>query len=353
MIVEAALLSFVATILFVFILRPVAKELGLVDVPGGRKHHGVEVPLIGGISMCVAIGLAATLLDSLPQFFVPLLLAIYLLVLVGTIDDRFELPASVRLVAQTVAAMLVVFGGGVEVASLEQAFVAAIQLGPLTLPFTLLFIVTMINAFNVVDGIDGLAGGLSLVSLAALAVLGFGGDVVGLLVVAGAAVLGFLLFNLPLGGWNRSIRTFMGDSGSTFLGLLIATIGIEISQNSAFSVSPVVGLWLVAVPVYDIFCAAVRRVADGRSPFDSDRSHFHHALMQGGLGPRSTLIFIVGSAAVFAALGLVGHFAGIHDGYMLLGWFLGLALYCQAIRRPAMIVRTMHALRQVRALHRA
>ena len=333
--------AFVVTVLFMLILRPVAKELRLVDVPGGRKRHGVEVPLTGGLAMSIGVGLASSF-ASQPSFFVPTLLAIYLLVFVGTIDDRYDLPPSVRLVAQAVAAMLVVFGAGIQVTSLEQAFFVTTQLGPFAALFTLLFIVTLINAFNVIDGIDGLAGGLSLISLISLAIIGTQSDVFGLAVVCASTVAGFLLFNFPL-GFNRKLRSFMGDAGSTFLGLAIAAIGISITQNPVANVSPVVGLWIVAVPVYDLFSAAIRRILAGKSPFTSDHEHLHHALMERGLSVRTTLAFMLLCAFVAAGLGLAGHYANAHDGFLLTGWLGGLALYYQAMRRPGRVVRAIQA----------
>jgi UDP-GlcNAc:undecaprenyl-phosphate GlcNAc-1-phosphate transferase len=325
-----------------FVLRPLAKEIGLVDIPGGRKRHGVAVPLTGGVAMSLAIGLASSISDQ-PDFFVPIILAIFLLVFVGTIDDKYDLRYGVRLIAQAVAAMLVVFGAGIQVSSLEQSFFTTVELGPLAALFSLLFIVTLINAFNVIDGIDGLAGGLSLISLTTLALLANGCDVFGLAIVAASAVSGFLIFNLPL-GVNRPIRSFMGDAGSTFLGLTVATIGISMTQSPMCEVPPVIGLWLVAVPVYDLFSAAIRRVMQKRSPFAPDHEHLHHVLMGADLNARGVLTVMLAIAVAFAGLGLAGHFAGVQQGIMLIGWLSGLGLYYQVLRRPALIVSVVKAL---------
>jgi UDP-GlcNAc:undecaprenyl-phosphate GlcNAc-1-phosphate transferase len=239
--------------------------------------------------------------------------------------------------------MLVVFGSGIQVASLEQSFFVTVDLGPFAALFSLLFIITLINAFNVIDGIDGLAGGLSLISLTTLAFLANGCDVCGLAVLAACAVSGFLIFNLPL-GVNRQLRSFMGDAGSTFLGLTVATIGISVSQNPMCAVPPVVGLWLVAVPVFDLFSAAIRRVMQKRSPFAPDHEHLHHVLIEEGLSARSALMVMLSSAGAFAGLGLAGHFAGVQQGIMLIGWLGGLTLYYQAMRRPALVVSAVKCL---------
>lgn len=342
MFLGAAFLSLVSTVLFMLIFRPVAEGLGLVDKPGGRKRHGAEVPIIGGIAMSLAIGTAATFLPD-ADFLVPMMLAIYLLALVGTIDDKYDLPPSVRLIAQGVAALLVIYGSEMQVLSLGQAFFVTVNLGPLGSLFSLLFIVTLINAFNVIDGIDGLAGGLSAIGLLALAVVGFGCDVFGITIVIAAAVLGYLAFNLPL-GINQSIRSFMGDAGSTLLGFSVASIGIWVTQDPVCSVAPTIGLWVVAVPVYDLFSAAIRRLSEGRSPFSSDHAHLHHALIMEGLSARLALVFLLGWAFLFAGIGVLGHFAGASDGFLLIAWFGGLILYYNAMRRPAYIVRSIQSL---------
>src|SRR5688572_25947635 len=237
-----AFLIFIVTLVFLFVLRPVAFAVGLVDVPGGRKRHGMPVPLIGGICMSIGVGFGATLLDH-PVGWDPAILGIYVLVVVGTIDDRFELPANVRLIAHACAALLLVFGSGVTVTHLGAPLFFDVSLGVAAVPFTLLFVVAMINAFNIIDGLDGLAGGIAFLSLGAMAIIGIGTDIFPLIMILIGAVLAFLLFNFPF-GFNTTVRTFMGDAGSTFLGLCIAMIGISLSQGPAARISPVVGLWL-------------------------------------------------------------------------------------------------------------
>jgi UDP-GlcNAc:undecaprenyl-phosphate GlcNAc-1-phosphate transferase len=264
-------------------------------------------------------------------------------VAVGTIDDRFDLPASVRLIAQSCAALVVVAGADIVVANLGAPFFFALPLGAFAVPFTLLFFVTIINAFNVIDGLDGLAGGLSFLSLVALAIIGAGTDVFGLAVLLASVVAGFLLFNLPLGRINKPVRAFMGDAGSTFLGLSIAAIGIWVTQLPAAPISPAIGLWLVAVPVFDLFAAVIRRVAEGRSPFAPDHEHLHHVLMGKGLSNRTTLVLMLSLAASFAVIGIAGDALEVPDGAMVVAWFAALTSYYQTMRRPGYVIRLVNA----------
>lgn len=341
MILVSGVLAFFITVLFMFALRPVAAGLGLVDLPGGRKRHGSPVPVIGGISMAVGVAFGANLVPQ-PEFWSPTILALYLLVSVGTIDDRFGLPASVRLIAQSCAAMLVVLGGELVVTSLGSPFFFALPLGPYERLFSILFIVVIINAFNVIDGIDGLAGGLAWLALAALAVIGYGGEVFALTTVLLAVIFGYLLFNFPL-PFNRGVRTFMGDAGSTVLGLAVACVGIRLSQGADAPLSPSVGLWFVAVPVFDLFASTMRRVLARRSPFAPDHEHLHHVLIVEGLSPRATLYFMLLISFVCVGVGLVGHAAGAADGIMCVAWLMGGIVYYRAMRRPCAVVRLVVA----------
>ena len=334
-----AFLSFIVTVLFMFALRPVATAFGLVDVPGGRKRHGVTVPVIGGIAMSIGLGVGSSLVSH-PDSWNPVLIGVYLLVVVGTIDDRFDLPANVRLIAQTCAALLVAFASGIIATRLGEFVGLQLALGLYSVPFTILFVVTLVNAFNLIDGLDGLAGGLALLALTVMAVMSVGTPFFPLVLVAASVVGGYLLFNLPL-GVNNPVRAFMGDAGSTSLGLIIATVGVYLSQGSTPVLSPVVGLWLVAVPVFDLFATVVRRLLTKRSPFHGDRGHLHHLLTDNGVSRRSTLVFMLGIAASFAAIGLVGQLLGVGDGIMLLLWLVAGVVYYQLLRFPRAIVVTV------------
>jgi UDP-GlcNAc:undecaprenyl-phosphate/decaprenyl-phosphate GlcNAc-1-phosphate transferase len=326
----ATFLAFLVTILFMFALRPMAIAARLVDVPGGRKRHGNSVPVIGGIAMSIGLGVGTSLIGA-PAWWTPVLIAIYLLVVVGTIDDRFDLPANVRLVAQSCAALLVVFAARIVVIDLGDILGHRLNLGPLGVPFTILFVITLINAFNLIDGLDGLAGGLALLSLVVMSVISIGTPLFPLVTLAAGVVAGYLLFNLPL-GINAPVRTFMGDAGSTALGLIIATIGIYLTQGPASTVSPIVALWFVAVPVFDLFATVVRRLLNRRSPFAPDREHLHHRLGDHGLSRRATLVCMLGLAALYAAVGVVGNVLAIDDSTLLVLWLASGVLYYQIQR---------------------
>ncbi len=280
-------------------LRPLAISLNFVDTPGGRKRHIGKVPLIGGIAMYM--GFSAGAIVAVPAAETGyLLLGALMLLLVGLIDDRYDLPASVRLGTQFGASLLMYFGAGISVVTLgDPLALGELALSPLALVATVFFSLALINAINMTDGMDGLAGSMALIALVGLSFAGHGGQITVLALVGAAVVVGFLVFNFPLKA-NRSIRAFMGDGGSTVLGFITAWLMISVTQPPTGLVSPAVALSFVAIPLYDLTSCFFRRIFDGRSPFSADRNHYHHVLQARGFGRRQVLTILV--SAGFAVL---------------------------------------------------
>ena len=221
------------------------------------------------------------------------------------------------------------YGSGFRLADIGDPFgTGIISMGPFTLIFTTVVALTVINAYNLIDVADGLAGSLALVALLAVSFVGGFEDpstAIGLTVCA--AIVGFLIFNYPV-VWNRPVRSFMGDAGSTFLGFTILWVVLGASQGADRLVSPVVGLWFASVPIYDLLTCFVKRIRDGKSPFQPGRDHFHHVLNRGTTHVRRTIVFLTALQIIYAAIGLAGHFAGAPDWLMFAGWsVLGLSQF--------------------------
>ncbi|MEL7297933.1 MAG: MraY family glycosyltransferase, partial [Pseudomonadota bacterium] len=215
---------------------------------------------------------------------------------------------------------LMIFGAGVSVTSLgDPLAIGEISVGPLMLPVTVILAVAVINAINMTDGMDGLAGSFSLVALLGLSIAGFGLPLAGLSIVGVAVVASFLVFNFPIKA-NRPIRTFMGDAGSTFLGLVIAWLCVSITQPPNATISPVVALGFVALPLFDLTSCFFRRIFAGRSPFTADRNHFHHVLQEAGLTRRQILAVLLSLAVTVMLVCLGLHAQGVPDALLLLTW---------------------------------
>lgn len=315
--------TFLVTLLFIAALRPLAKAVKLVDSPGGRKRHEGEIPMIGGIAMFLGVIVGWSLLPA--GFPTPLHLGIagILLVSVGAIDDRYTIPPSVRLLTQICVVLILVYGSGLRMYDIGDPFGSGvIGLGRASLFITALITVSVINAYNMMDGIDGLAGTMALIALASVAlVAGYENPIAGIALIGVSSVIAFLLTNFPT-SYNRRVRTFMGDAGSMFIGFVVVWVTMSISQGAGAVISPVIGLWFAALPIYDFFTRFVLRLRKGHSPFRPARDHFHHTLMHSGMGVRRVLGVMTGTQLAYACIGLLGHFAGVPDVVMFLAWSL-------------------------------
>ncbi len=324
--ISAIVISFVVTVAFLIALRPLAINIGLVDRPGGRKLHVGNVPIIGGIAMFVGVFAGLVVFGMANNVTISLAFAYFLLVVIGAIDDKYAVAASVRVLVQIAAVLILTFGSKLYLYSIGDPFgIGPIDLGLFALAGTLVVALTVINAYNLVDGVDGLAGILALIALSAVSVVGgvTASSTAIALIVAGSTI-GFLLFNFPV-IVNRPIRTFMGDAGSTMLGFTIFWVTLGVSQGEAAIISPVVGLWFASIPVYDSLTCFVRRLMAGKSPFTPGRDHFHHELHRGGFGVRQKLAILGGLQAFYASVAVTAHFLGAPDFLLFGAWsFLGL-----------------------------
>ena len=306
-----AAIGFLVTVLAMLALRPLAKTIDLVDRPGGHKTDHGNVPIIGGLAMF--IGLVAGLGFVHPAVTAggSLVGVTAILVAIGLLDDRFTLSHWMRLVVHLVAAVALIAGTGALVRHLGNPFgIGELGMhGRVAYVFTVLLIAAAINAFNMLDGMDGLAGVTALTAFAGFALVvwlqGYHGQELAICAVAGAAVCGFLLFNVPM-RYVGNLRSFMGDAGSTLLGAVVVWVGIRTSQiPEVGAIHPVTVLWIVGLPVFELFWTVIRRVSRGRSPMQADREHLHHLLVAGGFSVRAAFVTFALINLLFAASGVV------------------------------------------------
>ena len=281
--------AFLIVALLVPASLPLTRRLGLHDLPGGRKQHEVPTSYVGGMLILMAVDISFLVFDRQSSLVASTFLGCSAaLVLVGLADDRFGLSWKVRISAQTLVTLAMIFIAGVQVENLGDVFgMRALPLGLLTIPFTVFIVVGVINALNMIDGADGLAGGQALVSLVLLAAFAhYAGnvDMVLRLLTVAAAVAGFLIWNLRF-PWQPRARIFLGNAGSMVLGFVIAWAAVRLTQNPEHPVSAVLGPWTIAIPLVDCVSLMFRRMRQGASPFKADRNHLHHLLLDAGFGP--------------------------------------------------------------------
>lgn len=326
---------FTGALLILFIARKVAVKVGLVDKPNARKQHSGHIPLVGGVSIYLALWILYVLhAEWLPHFTLYMVCATVLLV-VGVLDDRFDLPVLPRVGVQALVAVAMMWPG-LHLASFGGIlFGKELVLGIFGYLITLLAVWGAINAFNMVDGIDGLLGALSCVTFGALSIVFYLGGNMAMAqwsLCLLAASIPYILLNLGI-PWGRKFKVFMGDAGSTLIGFTVIWLLVLASQGPQAVMNPVTALWLIAVPLMDMATIMVRRIRRGDSPFKPDREHLHHILMRAGLSPRQTLAAIVGFAALLAFLGILGEKAGVPEVLMLVSFLLIFGGYFWSITR--------------------
>ncbi len=296
------------TVLLAIAAMPIARKLGLVDTPSERKQHMGDIPLIGGIVIFVVFTSAEIILGA-PNW--PLIGAMGGLVVLGSLDDRYDLRAWHKLAGQTLAALFLMINSDLYLVSLGSLPSGdELLLGIWGFPLTLIAIIGLANAFNMIDGIDGLAGGLAIMALAhlilAMHLIGrpLNSAVTQEVMIFGAALIGFFVLNL---NWIKGRKIFLGDAGSMMIGLFIAYHLILASQRQPFTDTLPTSLvpWIVALPVLDTLSLIYRRLRQGRSPLSPDRTHLHHLLLNNGLSPRLTLIVMLVMADILFWSGFI------------------------------------------------
>ena len=322
------------TLFCVRLLKPVAIRIGLVDVPGGRKKHANDIPLIGGLAIFIGFCFALLSFDVSLKDYRGLLAGSVILILLGIVDDFKELTPRIRLIGQCLATLLLIEWGHVSLMHLGNLFSfgnVELGVGIVSLSITIFIVLSFINAINMIDGHDGLAG---IIVLGQVLVLAFYDwqyhciQTVCFLMIFAIVLSVFLIFNLPL-PWQKRASIFLGDAGSTFVGFFTAWFALALSQLFLTSAHPVIGynlitvLWILAYPLFDLLTVILRRLTTKRSPFVASRDHLHYLLsdLSFSTGKVTFILFLLSLA--FSMFGLFLAKLHIHEFWQLL-IFIGL-----------------------------
>jgi UDP-GlcNAc:undecaprenyl-phosphate GlcNAc-1-phosphate transferase len=310
-------LSFIASVIFTWMMIRLALRLGIVDDPSERKIHARSMPLLGGLAVYLAFVLAVVLNFRFSWQLKGVLISATFVMFSGLVDDVKELSALYRLVVQVLASLLLVsFGVYINIIPDHLPFAV-----PLEAVITVLWIVGVTNAINCIDGVDGLAAGLSAIISATFFIIALqtGQWYFAFLSIAlMGACLGFLVFNF------HPAKIFLGDAGSSFLGFTIASLAV---MGEWAEGKPIVALsipvLLLAVPVFDFIYITVARVAKGDIRNLKEwmeyvgTDHFHHRLLGIGFTQRQTVLFIYLIEVVFALGALTLRKADIPQALLL------------------------------------
>lgn len=323
--------AFVLSILIAALLTPVVRDLalrrGLVDPAGGRKIHQVPTPRLGGVAIVLAFYAPLTFLffyqTQLGQIFwrdysraSGLFVGGLAIAVLGFVDDVKGLGARSKFFWQfSVAALMYYMGFQVNVVA--NPFGGALELGWVGFPFTLLWIVGIINALNLVDGLDGLAAGVGLFATSTIFVIAYThGDAPLMLFTAAlmGALIGFLFYNF------NPATIFMGDTGSMFIGFILATTSIKSAQKSSTAVALLIPIVTLGLPILDTLLAIARRAVAGKPLFSADKDHIHHRLLTLGLSHRQAALALYAVCLLLAAAAWLLTRANSGQAAVILAW---------------------------------
>lgn len=304
----ALITAFLVALITTPIVKSLARKWGAVDVPkDGRRMHDHPIPRMGGLAIFLGFLLSVILFipfvqpDGLGFQLKGMLLGAVIIVVLGILDDIYALPALPKLIVQIVAAVIAVWSGNViETISNPNIFSNDLywELRWLSIPVTVIWIVAVTNAVNLIDGLDGLACGVSTISSMTVLVIALTvaePTVAVLMACLAGGCIGFLPYN------TNPAKIFMGDTGSTFLGYVLAVVSIQGLFKYYTLISFVVPFLMLGLPIFDTCFAFIRRIAHGQSPMHADRSHIHHRLIDMGLNQKQAVAVLY---VISAILGL-------------------------------------------------
>lgn len=310
------------TFLFATCITPFVKKIafhiGAVDLPNARKVHKKPMPRLGGLAIYFGFLLGYMLFGTHSETMNSILIGSFIIVLTGVIDDVKPLKASHKFIGQLVATCIVVFYGNILLKDIS-AFGLYFDFGNLSYPITIFFILGCINCMNLIDGLDGLASGISSIYFLTIGIIATmqgknGLDFVLTFIMLGST-LGFLVHNF------NPASIFMGDSGSMFLGFIIAVISLLGFKNVTMT-SLIIPLLILAIPILDTIFAIIRRTLKGESISTPDRFHIHHQLLNHNFSQRATVLIIYGINILFAAASIVYVLKDQMLGYVVYGILL-------------------------------
>ncbi len=303
------ILALGVSMLLSFLLTPMVKRLayriGAVDVPKDkRRMHNHPIPRLGGLAIFVGFVIAVLLFASPDRQLRGVLLGACLIVAVGVVDDSHPLGAGIKFILQIVAALIAVWHGVV-----IQAIANPLpfggpywNFGVMAVPITVVWIVAVTNSVNLIDGLDGLADGVSTIAALTMLIIALLMGSMEMAVICAALVgscIGFIPYN------RNPAKIFMGDTGATFLGYILATVSVAGLFKLYAIISFIVPFIILGFPIFDTASAFTRRILKGQNPMKADRSHTHHKLIDMGMNQKqavATLYLVAGVLGLCAVM---------------------------------------------------
>jgi UDP-GlcNAc:undecaprenyl-phosphate GlcNAc-1-phosphate transferase len=311
------LLSAIITIILMPITINLACKFNLVDMPNSRKIHCDPIPRIGGITMALGAFCPIIIWAPMNKFVIAMLLGSGVLVVFGLVDDLKNIGFKTKLFGQIIAALIVILFGGLKIQTLGGLVPGNYLLSVwISIPLTLVAIVAVTNAINLSDGLDGLAGGITLLTFLFIGYLSYlvkfqAYEVMALAMMG--AIFGLLRYN------THPATVFMGDAGSQLLGFVAVTLTLDLARRNP-QLSPLLGLFIIGLPIIDTVSVMVHRLLEGRSPFKADKNHLHHKIMNLGFYHSESVILIYFIHAVLVCYAFIFRYES--DRFLLVSFLL-------------------------------
>lgn len=294
------LTTFLTSLILTYLLIKISKNMNIMDIPNERSVHKKPTPLLGGIAIFLSFLFGFILFGNQNPLMISILIASFLILLLGIFDDIKPIKARYKFVIHILVALIVVFYGGLKLTHVD-IFGLSLNFKWMSPYITILIIVGIINAVNLIDGLDGLCAGISSIYFLTIGVIALilnkfnGLDIILSFIMLGAT-LGFLVFNFP------PAKIFMGDTGSTFLGLMISVIML-LGFKTVTLTSLLIPLVLLILPITDTLFAIIRRALNKKPIGQADKEHIHHQLLK-HLSTRKTILVIYVVDLIFSVVSI-------------------------------------------------
>ena len=320
--------AFACAFAITLVTTPFAKWLsvkcGAIDYPMDRGVHKKPMPRMGGVAIVLGFTITVLMVNYFDKSmdsrqFAGFLVGALLIAGLGVVDDMKNLPAKLKFCVQILAALIVIFSG-TRIQVVLWPVTAYLQ--KFSIPITLVWIVGVTNAVNLIDGLDGLAAGVTSIaamSLMVLCIMTGSTTAVGLTAALAGACLGFLPRNF------NPAEIFMGDTGSTFLGFVLAVTSILGVFKGYALLALIVSVLCVGLPVFDTICAMLRRMAKNQPIMQADRGHLHHKLIDHGFSQRQAVLIMY---TISLLLGLLAIFISFKDSGTIVVMALTVIVLC-------------------------
>ena len=300
---EVGVIAFIVSYILTPYMARVGKKQNMVDIPGHRKIHEEAIPNLGGIVIFFGFLLSLLLVVPIEGQVKALLIGGVIILLLGVVDDIVDLSPKHKFIIQMIPALIVVVYSSDLINSFIVNQLKSLDLlGYLLYPILIFWIVGVTNSINLIDGLDGLACGVSLIALVAFLILGLRQNLETLSLISIAlagSILAFLRFNF------YPAKMFLGDSGSTFAGFMLASVGalwVLNSGNAFFILIPII---VLALPIFDTLFAIWRRYRSHHPIFQADKGHLHHRLLARGIAHKNVVFILWGISAICSVIALI------------------------------------------------